>query len=65
MKTLFKTLYIEKNAFEFLIAYPSRFGIDSVEQLHTWESGDRANRELFFCTSKQQAIELYNHYNNG
>lgn len=60
-----KTMYIEIKGMEILIAYPSRFGTDSIEQLHTWESGDMANRELFFCRNKKEANELYKHYNNG
>jgi hypothetical protein len=60
-----KTLYIENNTTEILIAYPSRFGYDSIDQLHTWVEGDRSSRELFFAKNKQEAIDLYNHYNNG
>jgi hypothetical protein len=61
---MFKALYLEKNAYEFIIAYPSDSGLDSEDQLYTWEQGDVANRELFMCKNKKEAKELYNHYQN-
>jgi hypothetical protein len=60
-----KTLYIVNNLVEILIAYPSRFGRDSIDQLHTWVEGDLSSRELFIAKNKQEAIDLYNQYNNG
>lgn len=60
-----KTLYILNKSTEILIAYPSRFGRDSIDQLHTWVEGDLSSRELFIAKNKQEAIDLYNQYNNG
>jgi hypothetical protein len=57
-----KTLYIEKNATEIIIAYPSDFGHDTEDQLYDWEAADRSNRELFICKTKAEAKELFNYY---
>lgn len=57
-----ETLYIEKNAFEIIIAYPSDLGNDTEDDLFAWEQKDRANRELFICKTKKEAKNLFNYY---
>lgn len=51
----------EKNAMEYIVAYPNEYGIETEKTLHNWESNDPANRELYFAKDKKEAQDILKH----
>ena len=60
----FSVVEKEKNAMEYVVAYPDVNGIETEDGLYQWQMKDSANRELYFEKDRKTAEEMLDSVGN-